>query len=323
MIRKPIPEIKQYNAMKDRNYWKEHYIIETNAGEVERSMRFTQFRSEDKIFELIYFEKGKDAPNILISQGSGGHAYIFAELAYIMHLHGYNVFIMPKHGGQTINKLVIRHADVLAHISNTFGNKIGVFAEGLGCYAVFYLALAGGVMKSIACLNGPAILTEEKFHKAILEGEDAVTKRRRRLLPFIRLLGKLFPWITLPIYTYLDFPEMVDKQDEENCRIEQPIVSSFKMDPDFDMRYPLSAILSILSTPPPKDLSVLRTPTMFLISVRGFFPSYFKDLYDRLPSIKKRLVELDGGVFWMLSHPNQAAKIICDWFDGSLTLSMN
>jgi hypothetical protein len=323
MIRKPIPEIKQYNAMKDRNYWKEHYIIETNAGEVERSMRFTQFRSEDKIFELIYFEKGKDAPNILISQGSGGHAYIFAELAYIMHLHGYNVFIMPKHGGQTINKLVIRHADVLAHISNTFGNKIGVFAEGLGCYAVFYLALAGGVMKSIACLNGPAILTEEKFHKAILEGEDAVTKRRRRLLPFIRLLGKLFPWITLPIYTYLDFPEMVDKQDEENCRIEQPIVSSFKMDPDFDMRYPLSAILSILSTPPPKDLSVLRTPTMFLISVRGFFPSYFKDLYDRLPSIKKRLVELDGGVFWMLSHPNQAAKIICDWFDESLTLSMN
>lgn len=303
--------------MRDRSYWKQHYVIETSAEEIERRIRLTQFRSEGKIFELIYFEKGKDAPNILISQGSGGHAYIFAELAYLMHLRGYNVFIMPKHGGQTINKLVIRHANALAHISNAFSDKIAIFAEGLGCYAVFYLSLAGGAMKSMACLNGPAILTEDKFHKAILEGDDGVTKRRRRLLPFIRLLGKLFPWITLPIYTYLDFPELVDIK-EENRRIEESIVSSFDMDTDFDMRYPLSAIMSIISTPPPNDLSVLRTPTMFLVPVRGFLPSYFKDLYDRLPRIKKRLVEIDGGVFWMLSHPNHAARIICDWFDESL-----
>lgn len=308
--------------MKNRNYWKEHYVIEEiDADEIERNIKLTHFVSAGKELELVYFEKDKDAPNILISQGSGGHAYIFAELAYLMHLRGYNVFIMPKHGGQTINKLVSRHADVLAHISNTFGNKIGVFAEGLGCYAVFYLALTGGVMKSMACLNGPAILTEEKFHKNILEGDDAVTKRRRRLLPFIRLLGKLFPWITLPIYTYLDFPEMVDKEDEENRRIEEPVVSSFGTDPDFDMRYPLSAIMSIVSTPPPKDLSALQTPTMFLVPVRGFFPSYFKDLYDRLPPIKKRLVEINGGVFWMLSHPNQAAKIICNWFDETLDIN--
>lgn len=304
--------------MKDRSYWKQHYVIETNAEEIERSIRLTQFRSEDKIFELIYFEKGKNAPNILVSQGSGGHAYIFAELAYLMHLHGYNVFIMPKHGGQTIDKLVMRHANALAHISNEISDRTGVFAEGLGCYAVFYLALAGGAMKSMACLNGPAILTEDKFHKAILEGDDSVTKRRRRLLPFIRLLGKLFPWITLPIYTYLDFPEMVDEEEEENHRIEESIVSSFDSDLDFDRRYPLSAVLSILSTPPPKELLALRTPTMFLVPIRGFFPSYFKGLYDRLPPIKKRLVEINGGVFWMLSHPNQASKIICDWFDESL-----
>lgn len=229
------------------------YVIETNAEEIERSIRLMQFRSEDKIFELIYFEKGKNASNILISQGSGGHAYIFAELAYLMHLRGYNVFIMPEHGGQTIDKLVMRHADALAHISYALSDRIGVFAEGLGCYAVFYLALAGGVMKSIACLNGPAILTEDEFHKANLEGDDAVTRRRKRLLPFIRLLGKLFPWITLPIYTYLDFPKMVDIE-EENRRIEESIVSSFDADPDFDMRYPLSAIMSIVSTPPPKEL---------------------------------------------------------------------
>lgn len=214
--------------MKDRSYWKQHYVIQTNAEEIERSIRLTQFRSEDKIFELVYFGKGKDAPNILISQGSGGHAYIFAELAYLMHLRGYNVFIMPKHGGQTINELVIRHADTLAHISNTFSDRIGVFSEGLGCYAVFYLTLAGGVMKSIACMNGPAILTEERFHEAIFEGDDAVTRRRRTLLPFIRLLGKLFPSITLPIYTYLDFPKMVDVEKEEDRRMEELLSVALK-----------------------------------------------------------------------------------------------
>lgn len=233
-----------------------------------------------------------------------------------MHSLGYNVFIMPKHGGQTISKLVLRHAHALAHISNTFSDRTAVFAEGLGCYVVFYLDLAGaGGIKSMACLNGPAILTEDKFHKAIFEGDDEMTKRRRRMLPIIRLLGKLFPWITLPIYTYLDFPRMIDTEDEENRRIEEGIVSSFNMDPDFDMRYPLFAIMSIVSTPPPKDLSVLQTPTTFLVPVRGFIPSYFKELYYRLPRVKKRLVEIDGGVFWMLAHPSKAAKIICDWFD--------
>jgi hypothetical protein len=48
----------------------------------------THFVSAGKAFELVYFEKDNDAPNILISQGSGGHAYIFAELAYLMHLRG-------------------------------------------------------------------------------------------------------------------------------------------------------------------------------------------------------------------------------------------
>jgi hypothetical protein len=111
-----VPRKVSAYSIKNRNYWKEHYVIEMDADEIERNIKLTHFVSAGKEFELVYFEKGKDAPNILISQGSGGHAYIFAELAYLMHLRGYNVFIMPKHGGQTINKLVIRHADALAQI---------------------------------------------------------------------------------------------------------------------------------------------------------------------------------------------------------------
>ena len=108
----------------------------------------TTFTSGLKNFQLIYFEKGKDAPNILISEGSAGHSYVFVALGYLMHLWGYNVFIMPKHGGYTINELVSRHKDALVHISNAFDDRIEVYAEGLGGYAIFYLALVRSPMKS-------------------------------------------------------------------------------------------------------------------------------------------------------------------------------
>lgn len=224
---------------------------------------------------------------------------------------------MPKHGGHTIDQLVRRHIDALNHISTTCNSTVGIFSEGLGCYATFYLALAGGPAKSIICSNGPAILTEMKFQRAIFEGGEGAAGRRKKLLPAIRLLAKFFPWMKLRISTYLDFKELVDV-NEGNREIEAPIVRSFDPDPDFDKRYPLSAIISLVSTTPPKPLSELRIPTMFLVPVRGFFPSYFRDLFSRLPDIEKRLVEVDSGVFWMLSHPNGAARMACDWFDETL-----
>ena len=99
------------------SYWKQHYVLETDADEIERHLQRTTFPSGGKQFELIYFEAGKNAPTILISQGSGGHAYVFAELAYHIHLRGYNVCIMPKHGGVTIRELMHRHKDALEHIA--------------------------------------------------------------------------------------------------------------------------------------------------------------------------------------------------------------
>lgn len=305
------------SSLKNANYWKEHYVTEMDAEEIERNIKLIYFVSGGKKFELLYFEKGKDAPNILISQGSAGHSYVFAELGYLMHLQGYNVFIMPKHGGYTINELVARHRDALDHISIKFNDKVGVYAEGLGGYATFYLALAHGPMKSMVLENAPAILTEEKFQEVVFQGKGGATERRRRLLPLFKILAKLFPRMTLPISAYLDFKELVDTK-EENQKIEGRLVKSFMKDPDFDRRYPLSAIMSLISTPPPNSLSKLKVPTVFLVANRGLFPSYFKDLYSRLPAIEKTLVEVDGSVFWMCSHKKEAAKIICGWFKDKL-----
>ncbi len=72
---------------------------------------------------------------------------------------------------------------------------------------------------------------------------------------------------------------MVDTK-EENRRIEASRIERFLDDPDFDRRYPLSAIMSLVLTPPPNPLSELKIPTMFLIPIRGFYPSYEKDSAD-------------------------------------------
>ena len=297
-------------------YWKNYYVVAGDAELIEESIRRTSFVSDGRNFELIFFDKGTNASNILISPGSGGHAYVFAELGYYMYLRGYNVFIMPKHGGYTINELVARHSEALKHISMNFNDRIGIFAEGLGGYAVFYLALAHGKMRSAAYQNAPAVLTEKKFRDAWVEGEGSA-KRRKMILPLAKVLLRLFPKIKLPISLYLNFEEMVDTQGE-NHRTEASYIRGFLGDPDFDKWYPLSAIMSLVSTPPPNPLSELKIPTMFLVPVRGFYPSYERDLFGRLPAIKKKLLEVDGSVFWMCSHPKQAAKVICEWFDETL-----
>lgn len=207
--------------------------------------------------------------------------------------------------------------DALWYINTNYSNNTGVFAEGLGGYTCFYLSLASNaVMKSAVYMNAPAIMTEEKFHEAWMHGNSAA-KRRKIAFLLAKLTYRIYPKLKLSIRLYLDFKEMIDTRDD-NWRIEMPLVESFSKDPDFDKQYPLSAIMSLVNTNPPKPVSELKVPTLFLVPLRGLFPSYEKDLYNRLPDIRKNIIELDGGVFWMLSHPYDAAKIICEWFDTTL-----
>ena len=61
-------------------YWKKYYVVEGDADEIEENIRRTSFVSDGRNSESIFFDKGTDASNILISPGSGGHACVFAEL---------------------------------------------------------------------------------------------------------------------------------------------------------------------------------------------------------------------------------------------------
>lgn len=307
--------------MKNRTYWKKHYVVETDADEIERHVRLTDFVSNAESFEMPYFEMAKTAPNILISMGSGGHSYIFAELSYQMHLRGYNVFIMPKHGGYTVNALVTRHRDALKFISTNFSDRIGIFGEGLGGYVVFYLALAHAPVKSIVCQNSPAVMTERAYHDALVNDaglwRDAA-RRRKIILPAAKLLVRIVPNLPMPISSYIDWKAIIDP-NPENWDLENHLVAEgYLKDPDFDKCYPLSAIMSLLSTPPPNPVESLTIPMMFLLDQKGPTPAYITKLYDRIPPIKKRIVEIDGSVYWMLSHPRAEARIVCDWFEETL-----
>jgi len=45
---------------------------------------------------------------------------------------------------------------------------------------------------------------------------------------------------------------------------------------------------------------------MFVVASRPTHPpGYITDLYHRLPVARKKLVQVDGGVYWMLSHPGR------------------
>lgn len=234
-----------------------------------------------------------------------------------MHLRGYNVFVMPKHGGATVGELVRRHRDAIEHISGTYSERVGVFGEGLGGFAVFYLALSQGPIKSAVYQNSPAVVTEAQFLRAVSTGRGAA-RRRKLFLPALRILTRIAPWVPVPVSLYLDFEDLIDMEGSRE-RETRLVKDGYLRDPGFDRWYPLSAVMSLVSTAPPGPLSALDIPTMFLVPSRGWAdPSYLTDLYRRLPPIKKKFVEVNGGVFWMCSHPEQAATIICDWFDDTV-----
>ena len=307
--------------MKSPDFWISHYVTATDPTAVQRTMKLARFTSGADSLELVHFLRDREAPNVLISQGSGGHAYVFAELGYQIYLAGYNVFVMPKHGGRTVNQLLVRHRDALRYIAHEFNPTIGVYGEGLGGYVVFYLALTNAAIGSIACQNSPAIMTEQAYHDALLTDTGPWTRsvrRRRIMMPFVTRLAQIAPNIKVPVSSYLSWKDLIDSRNGSQDVERRLVLDGYLRDPDFDRWYPLRSVMSLMTTPPPQPLNTLRTPTVFLVARQGPTPGYIVDLYRRLPAVQKKLIDIDGGVYWMLSHPQQAATLIGGWFATTL-----
>jgi pimeloyl-ACP methyl ester carboxylesterase len=300
--------------MKSPDYWK-NYIYETDPGEIERNLRQATFNSRGLNLSLKYFEKNRNAPNILLIGGTSSYSLLGADMMYKMHLRDYNVFGIDfqghgdsegKRGDFTIAELVENCSDAAKYISANFNDRTGATGPSLGGFVTLYLGLAHGPVKSIACQN-PGILTERKF-------QDEVIQKAKKIIPLAKLLAKLFPKLKIPTSLYVDFKGILETKRERE------ILEKGVKDPDTVKWYTLRAAMSQILTSPPNPLEELGIPTMFLAPTRDKLMSvaYVRDLYDRLPPIKKKFVEVDGGHFWMFSHPTEAAKEICDWFDETL-----
>jgi alpha-beta hydrolase superfamily lysophospholipase len=196
--------------MKSPDYWTSHYVTSTQPEKVQQALKLAVFTRGAESVELVYFSQIRDAANILISPGSGGHAYVFAELAYHLHLAGYSVFIMPKQGGRTVDQLLARHRTALHYIASEFNETIGAYGEGLGGYVVFYLALGHAPVASIACQNSPAIMTEPRYHEALLSDSRPWTRsvrRRRIMMPIATRLASVTPHLQVPLSSYLPWKD--------------------------------------------------------------------------------------------------------------------
>lgn len=306
--------------MKDPTYWKRHYVTAGSADEIERASIRVPFESDGFRHELVGFEQTRGARGILVSPGSGGHPFVFAELAHALHRRGFSVFIMPKHGGHTVDKLVRRHRDALATVA-TRCSSVGLYGEGLGGYIAFYAALAGAPMRSLACENSPAILIDPAYHRALLTDGGPwkrAARRRRLIVPIARRVVRVAPWLPVPIAAYLDWRSLIDARASAN-RIERALVEDgYLGDRDFDRWYPLSAVMSLVSTPPARPVEQLSIPTMFVVASEGPTPEYVRSLFARLGASTKRLLEVEGSVYWMLSHLDEATTHLSRWFGETL-----
>lgn len=299
--------------MKNRDYWK-NYLCDTKAAEIERNLKQATFKSQYLSLSLKYFENGKDAPNILWVAGTGCYSMYLAELGYHMHLRGFNTFGIDfqGHGDSegtkgdfTLNELARNCFDAAIYIIENYNRRLGVVGVSMGGFITFYLGLSHSHVKSIACLN-PGIVNEKEFR-------DEVT-RLRRIPPMAGAIARLFPRVTIPTERCVDFVGLARTEREKRH------VETYLNDPNIVKRYTLRAVMSLISTPPPSPIEELDIPTMF-IAPKGdalMSVSYVRSLYDRLPLIKKRLVEIDGSHYWMSSHPKEAAGVICDWFQETL-----
>jgi pimeloyl-ACP methyl ester carboxylesterase len=298
--------------MKSRDYWKK-YLWETDANQIERDLKQTTIRSRNINLSLKYFEKSQDAPNILWVVGTGCHSLYLAELGYHMHLRGFNTFGIDfqghgesdgERGDFTLSELVRNCIDATAYISNKYNRRVGAVGVSMGGFVTFYLGLSHSAIQSIACLN-PGIVTEKGF-------QDEVT-RLRKAPPLASVVARLFPRIMIPTKRCVDFMGLAGTEEKRH-------VETYLNDANVVRRYTLRAVMSLISTPPPSPLEELSVPTMFLAPVGDALMSvsYVRGLYDRLPDIKKKLVEVDGSHYWMSSHPREAAGVICDWFQETL-----
>jgi hypothetical protein len=77
------------------------------------------------------------------------------------------------------------------------------------------------------------------------------------MLPLLRPLAAAAPRLPVPISSYLSWKDLIDTREDSRAVERRLVLDGYMKDPDFDRWYPLSAVLSLMTTPPPGPLEQL------------------------------------------------------------------
>ncbi len=293
----------------------DNYLREL-AGKVGIAEMFDQFRtrytySDGLKISIEVLKYAPTAPTIVLIPGAAMYALCYAELMKELFEKGYNVVGFDprghgksagERGDYTFDELIRDTQAVITWTIDNLNDRVSLLGSDQGAVVALYTAASDDRIKSIICKN-IADLNDRVFRKL-----DVFHSKRRLLKPFVLGLSGLFPNMSLPIHSYLNFKNV-------ELRKLGPIKDFMEKDPLVLRSLKGKVLNSILRYKPSRELEQLRTPVFVMQAEKdNIFPlEYTQSIYDKL-QCKKRMEILPGLSHTMLTEqPEKVAPVIVEW----------
>lgn len=275
-------------------------------------LQYDWVESNGARLRIVIFEAPAGSPCVVFVPGTAAYALCYIEFLYKLHREGFHVigmdprghgYSIPPRGSFTIEELADDALEVCRYAKKRFNTRVGLAGSSQGGITTFYAAAKGEVISSAMCHN-----------IADLNGRDNLILSQFRppawMIPFVRLVFKLYQNYSVPLTFYLNFSQQVLKDGELS-------IDYFKRDPLAVIAYTCRVMRSLAKTKLACPVEEIRTPMMVLqASADAIFPmKYEKSVYDRLQKCEKRWVVLEGlphltliNIVWMAIPP------VAEWF---------
>lgn len=274
------------------------------------------------------FEAGKGKPTVVYIPGTSVYALFYIEIIHGLYRQGFNVVgFDPRGQGQsgglrgdyTIMEHVADAKACVAYARERFQGPVFVMGSSQGGIEAFYLAAGddpgvdGVICHNIADLTDPDSVRLSRFGpRGKVPRSVAISSRGLTLI--IRTLARLFPRARVPIAAYLDLRS-------EPMRVFGDAWEFILQDPLALQHITLRAVASLVSTPLPRPIEQIKTPTLVLHSSGDhIFPQdYIMRLYNRLTCEKDIKIYPDLPHLITIEHVDRVLPDVTEWIKGRIT----
>lgn len=306
---------------KDGFLWEDNPTIKAdkNGNVYGGGLPYLPRRTEDFIvsgntrLHLDIYESARTDPIIIFLPGTGVYSEFYSEFMTALNKAGYNVIGIDyrghghsggKRGDFTFDELIEDIQHVISYVIERFNEGIGMVGTSQGGVLAFYTETIDPRIKSVVS------------HNAVLLSRDAPKLARYPLLVkyfsfFWDLLVKLFPNLCLPISSYIDPNKIFEGKIHLRQALSNPMVVK---------KYTLRAITSLKKAKPKKEISSIKTPTMFISGERDQIvsPYYSLLIFNELTCLKEFCLIPDAGHMLFVEYIPEVLPKITAWFDKTL-----